>query len=94
MEGSDKSDEGIFKSTVCNMSDLCHSSRTRKIFLIDLNYSPMHTVISISLILDYCRLSYPDKGSLALGADTPPCYTLSLKACNHIGHGPVVYPLH
>ena len=69
------------------MAALYHSKRDGQIFWIDLTYAPIHTVISLSLILNCWRLSQTDKGILALGADNPPGYALPVGVYNQIGHG-------
>ena len=65
-----------------------------EIFQIDLTFSPTHTVISYSLILDYWICLQLDKGSPALGADIPPGCPIPVKACNQIGQGPFLSSLH
>ena len=69
------------------MDALYHSKRDGQIFWIDLTYTPIHTVISRSLIVNSWRWSQTDKGILALGAYNPPGYALPVGVCNQIGYG-------
>ena len=87
MGGSVKSDESIFSINFCAMAALYHSKRDAQVFLIDLTYTLIHTVISRSLIFNCWRWSQTDKGILALGSDNPPGYALPVGVCNKIGHG-------